>query len=191
MRIEADEALLLQDVQVDFCPGGALAVPDGDAVVPSLNRWIEAFEAARRPIFASRDWHPPDHCSFRDRGGTWPPHCVAGSAGAAFHPSLRLPPNVHVVSKATTRNAEAYSTFDGTDFDERLRRLGVRRLVIGGLATDYCVRATVLDARRLGFAVGVPRDAIRAVDVHPGDGDRAIAEMRAAGATILEASDRS
>jgi nicotinamidase/pyrazinamidase len=189
MKVSPDEALLLEDVQVDFCPGGALAVAEGDRVVPVLNRWIAAFEAARRPIFASRDWHPPDHCSFRSRGGPWPPHGVAGSAGAAFHPDLRLPAGAHVVSKATSPDAEAYSTFQGTDFERQLRRLGVRGLVVGGLATDYCVLESVLDARRLGFAVRVPLDAVRAVDVHPGDGERAIARMRAAGAEVIESSE--
>src|SRR5262249_24018943 len=146
-----------------------------DRVVPVLNRWIAAFLVAERPIFASRDWHPPNHCSFRAQGGPWPPHCVARTPGAAFHPDLRLPRGAHVLSKATSPAAEAYSTFDGTNLERQLRELGVRGLVVGGLATDYCVLQTVLDARPLGFRVRVPLDAVRAVDVHPGEGERAIA----------------
>jgi nicotinamidase/pyrazinamidase len=187
LEITRHDALLLEDVQVDFCPGGALPVPDGDAVVPVLNEWIERFEASGQPIFASRDWHPANHVSFREQGGPWPPHCVAGTPGAAFHAELRLPHSATVVSKATEPDREAYSTFDRTGFADELRRRGIRRLTIGGLATDYCVRATVLDALREEFEVRLLRDAVRAVDVTPGDGDRALEEMRAAGAQVVEA----
>lgn len=148
-----DGALLIVDVQIDFLPGGALAVPEGDAVVPVLNRWIEAAEGAGVPVVATRDWHPEDHVSFEAQGGPWPPHCVAGTEGAAFHPDLALPDDALIVSKATAPDAEAYSGFDGTGLAEVLRELGVRRVRLGGLATDYCVRATALDAAQAGFEV--------------------------------------
>lgn len=183
--LQTGDALLLEDVQRDFLPGGALAVPSGDAVVAPLNAWIKRFESAGLPVFAARDWHPPDHCSFRAQGGDWPPHCVAGSPGAAFADALDLPATVPVISKATESGKEAYSSFSGTDLDQRLRALGVQRLFIGGLATDYCVLNTVLDGLRLGYAVVLLRDAVRPVDVRPGDGDLAIAAMRAAGAQVI------
>ncbi|MEW5781089.1 MAG: isochorismatase family protein [Pseudomonadota bacterium] len=182
LTLTAQDALLIVDVQNDFLPGGALAVPAGDAVIAPLNRWIERFRAAGLPIIASRDWHPVDHCSFAPQGGPWPPHCIAGSAGAAFAAALALPDDAWVISKATTKDAEAYSAFAGTDLDTRLQGRGIRRLFVGGLATDYCVKNTVLDALRLGYAVRLLTDAIRAVDVRPGDGERALAEMAAAGA---------
>ncbi len=183
------DALVVVDVQNDFCPGGALAVAHGDEVVPVLNRAAARFAAAGAPVFASRDWHPPVTRHFRAGGGAWPPHCVQGTPGAAFHPSLALPAGTDVVSKGMDPEADAYSCFQaetaaGTPFADALRARGVRRLVVGGLATDYCVKATVLDALRAGFEVVVLEDAVRAVDVAPGDGARALAEMRAAGATI-------
>jgi nicotinamidase/pyrazinamidase len=182
LAITDSDALILVDVQNDFLPGGALAVPGGDAVVEPLNRAAALFAARGRPVFATRDWHPPDHCSFRARGGPWPPHCVAGTPGAAFAPGLRLPPSAVTVSKATTAERDAYSGLQGTDLANRLRAAGVTRVMVGGLATDYCVKETVADALAAGFAVVLLTDAIRAVDVHPGDGDAARAKMLAAGA---------
>lgn len=179
------DALLIVDVQNDFLPGGALAVPAGDAVIAPLNRWIAHFRAAGRPIIASRDWHPADHCSFVSQGGPWPPHCIAGSPGARFAEALALPEDAWVISKATTQDQEAYSAFAGTDLDARLRARDIRRLFVGGLATDYCVKNTVLDALRLGYSVALLTDAIRAVEVNPGDGAHALAEMVAAGAKPL------
>lgn len=184
-RVEPGDGLLLVDVQNDFLPGGSLAVADGDRVVAPLRDWAARFAAAGAPIFATRDWHPADHCSFSAQGGPWPPHCVAGTPGAAFADGLGLPPTAVVVSKAM-RDDDAYSGFEGTDLHERLKRAGVRRLCVGGLATDYCVLNSVLDARRLGYAVVLLADCIRAVEVQPGDGTSAIAAMRAAGAVILE-----
>jgi nicotinamidase/pyrazinamidase len=184
--LRAGDALVLVDVQNDFLPGGSLAVPGGDGVIPPLNGWIARFKAARLPIFATRDWHPPDHCSFQSQGGPWPAHCVADSEGAAFAPGLALPSDARVISKATRREADAYSGFAGTDLDDRLRRAGVNRLFVGGLATDYCVLNTVKDALGLGYRVQLLTDAIRAVDARPGDGARAMAEMLAAGALPLE-----
>jgi len=179
---ESGDALIIVDLQNDFLPGGSLAVPDGDAVIPVLNTWIRRFRAADLPIFATRDWHPADHCSFRDQGGPWPPHCVAGTKGAEFTPELVLPPDVLVHSKATSPEKEAYSDFADEGFGRKLREIGVKRIFVGGLATDYCVRATVLDARKEGFLVILLMDAIRAVEVQPGDGDQAIVEMCEAGA---------
>lgn len=180
-----EEALLVTDVQVDFLPGGSLPVPHGDEVVPVLNRYMEAARRKGVPIFVTRDWHPERHCSFRAQGGPWPPHCIAGSPGAEFAPGLKLPPEAALVSKATREDAEAYSSFSGTDLAQRLHKLGVKRVLVGGLTTDYCVLNTVRDARAAGFEVRFLTDAIRAVDVHPGDGERAEREMRAAGAVPM------
>ncbi len=185
----AGDALLVVDVQNDFLPGGSLAVPAGDAVLTPLNRALERFAGRGLPVFASRDWHPADHCSFRAQGGPWPPHCVAGTAGAEFAAALRLPAGTAVISKATTAARDAYSAFDGTDLHARLQALGVRRLVVGGLATDYCVQASVNDALALGYAVVVLRDGVAAVDVNPGDGERALAAMQQRGAVVAASED--
>jgi nicotinamidase/pyrazinamidase len=178
------DGLVVVDVQFDFLPGGALGVARGERVIAPLNACLAAFAAHRLPVFATRDWHPAEHCSFHAQGGPWPPHCVAGTQGAAFPPELKLPRDAAIVSKATTADRDAYSGFAGTDLESRLRAAGVKRLVVGGLATDYCVLQTVLDARRLGFDVIVLREAIAAVDLQPGDGERALAQMQAAGATL-------
>jgi nicotinamidase/pyrazinamidase len=181
----AGDALLLVDVQRDFLPGGSLAVRHGDAILGPLNRCIERFVARRLPVFASRDWHPPRHCSFAEAGGPWPPHCVAGSDGAAFAADLRLPEDVHIVSKGTTKERDAYSAFAGTELHSQLRARHVLRLYVGGLATDYCVLSTVLEARTLGYRVVVLTDAIAAVEVEAGDGQRALDRMRKAGAVFM------
>jgi nicotinamidase/pyrazinamidase len=179
------DALIVVDVQQDFLPDGALGVADGDAVVPVLNEWIQRFEAAGLPVVFSRDWHPANHCSFEAQGGIWPPHCVAGSQGAEFADALRLPEGALIVSKATGAGEEAYSAFDGTNLSGMLARQGVKRVFVGGLATDYCVKATVEDALGEGLGVLVIADAIRSVDVKAGDGDRALESMRAGGAGVL------
>ncbi len=181
-QLTPHDALLIVDVQNDFLPGGNLAVPAGDAVIPVLNRAITLFGWHALPVYATRDWHPADHCSFAAQGGPWPPHCVAGTPGAAFASSLALPPTAHIVSKATTAEKDAYSGFAGTDLAEQLRAQHVTRLFIGGLATDYCVLNTVRDALAQGFRVVLLLDAIRAVEVKPGDGQAAIDEMVARGA---------
>jgi len=183
--LRREDALVIIDVQYDFLPGGNLAVLESEKIIPVLNRYIALFNSDSRPIFATRDWHPPDHCSFVEQGGPWPPHCIAGTPGAAFSLELLLPDGVPVISKAMTPEKEAYSDFEDTDFDEQLRRLGVKRLYVGGLATEYCVRSTVLDGLRLGYEVFLLIDAIRPVDVQPGDGDRAIEEMKGHGAVPL------
>lgn len=177
-----EHALLIVDVQNDFLPGGSLAVPDGDEVVPVLNRYIALARARGVPVFASRDWHPGTHCSFHALGGPWPPHCVAGTAGAEFASGLELPQDAVVISKALRTDADAYSAFEGTDLGPRLRELNVKRVLVGGLATDYCVLNTVLDAIKSGFGVLLLKDAIRAVNVKAGDGERAELQMAGAGA---------
>jgi nicotinamidase/pyrazinamidase len=184
-RFEKGDALLIVDLQRDFLPGGALGVREGDAVVPVMNHYIDMAVQGGVPVFASRDWHPRNHCSFVSRGGIWPPHCVAESQGAEFAPGLKLPAEATIVSKATREDADAYSAFGGTDLDETLRSRGVRRLWIGGLATDYCVLATVLDARKAGYDVLFLEDASRAVEAKPGDQERAIGQMREAGAVAV------
>lgn len=176
------DAVLAVDVQNDFCPGGALAVRDGDRVVPVLNAWIREAAGAGSVVVAMRDWHPANHASFRDQGGPWPPHCVQGSPGAAFCPGFELPGDAILISKGENPQDTGFSGFDGTGLGPQLRARGVTRLWVGGLATDYCVRSTVLDALREGFEVHLLTDAIRAVEVSPGDGDRAIQEMKRAGA---------
>lgn len=182
----AKDGLIVVDLQVDFCPGGALAVAGGDEIVSPVNGllnipgWMKV---------ATRDWHPADHTSFEAQGGIWPVHCVADTPGAAFHPRMNASDVEMVVSKATTREAEAYSGFDGTSLADDLRAKGIERLFVCGLATDYCVKATALDARREGFEVVVVEDAVRAVNVNPGDGEKAIEEMRAAGCAFAPSSE--
>ncbi len=176
------DALLIVDVQNDFCPGGALPVPEGDRVVPVLNRWIAVARSRGALIYASRDWHPPDHVSFREQGGPWPPHCVRDTEGARIHGHLELPENVYLVDKGVHRNRDNYSAFDETGLAKVLRAAGVERVWVGGLALDYCVLATVLDAVEEGFEVHLLTGATRPVEVSPGNGVRALEKMRAAGA---------
>ena len=168
-------ALIVVDVQLDFCPGGALPVPDGDKVVPVLNEYVKKFAAAGAPIIFTRDWHPSNHSSFKSQGGPWPPHCIQNSEGAKFHPALIIPPEAEIVSKADTRD-EAYSFFQGTNLADKLRRR-VHSLFVGGLATDYCVKETVLDGLKEHFSVYLLVDACRGVDVKPGDSEKAIQLM--------------
>jgi len=182
-------ALIIIDVQVDFCPGGALPVPKGDQVIHALNRYLELFEQRSSPIFASRDWHPRESKHFLENGGLWPPHCVKGTRGAEFHPSLMLPEETIVISKGMAVWDNGYSamhgvTENGTQFDMLLRRLELDRLYMGGLATDYCVKETVLDALKGGFSVTLLADAVRGVELQPGNSERAVAEMVEAGADL-------
>lgn len=183
--LRAGDALLIVDVQRDFLPDGRLPVPHGDAVIAPIRDCIQRFTKRGLPVFASRDWHPHDHCSFRSAGGSWPRHCVAGTSGADFAEGLSLPADALIISKATTPERDAYSAFDATGLAAQLRARHVLRLFVAGLATDYCVLASVLDARAQGYPVSVLRDAIAAVDVTPGDGERAIDRMRAAGAILM------
>ena len=177
-------ALIVVDVQNDFCPGGALAVERGDEVVVPLNRLIKEFLERGDPVYKSRDWHPARTKHFADYGGTWPVHCVRDTPGAEFHEDLLDDPRVRVVSKGLG-DEDNYSAFDGTTLAEDLRRQGVREVWVGGLATDYCVKNTVLDALREGFRVRALSDAMRAVNLKPEDGESALAEMRAAGAEVV------
>jgi nicotinamidase/pyrazinamidase len=176
------KALLVVDVQNDFCPGGALGVKGGDEVVEPLNNTIRAFERAGLPVFFTRDWHPADHISFKSRGGRWPPHCVQRTKGAEFRSPLAVNGASVVISKGDKRDSEAYSGFQGTDLKAQLKRLGVKEVVIGGLTTDYCVKETALDAIKAGFKVEVLEDAVKAVDASPGDGEKAVKDMRQKGA---------
>jgi nicotinamidase/pyrazinamidase len=175
------DALLIIDMQKDFLSGGALAVPYGVEVLPVLNSFIAEFVEKGFPIFATRDWHPRNHCSFEAQGGPWPAHCVQGTSGAEFAPALHLPPTTIVISKPSAPNKETYSAFEGTDLEKQLRDLDVRRLFVGGLATEYCVFHTVKDALRRGFAVQLLVDAIRPIKTE--DGAKAESEMIRLGAT--------
>ena len=187
-------AILVVDVQRDFCQGGALAVPDGDRIVSVLHTVLQAAHTRGLPIYATRDWHPVDSTHFLAGGGVWPAHCVAGSPGAQFHPDLRLPDGTLIVSKGIEASSDGYTAFEGTLDDDTaladdLRRRGVTHLVTGGLATDYCVRHCVLDAMRQGWSVTLVTDAIAAVELTSGDGERALAEMRSAGAELRRSTE--
>lgn len=188
-KLADNNALLLVDVQNDFCPGGTLAVPEGDRVVETINRVSGLF----RFVVASQDWHPADHVSFKERGGPWPPHCIQGTRGAQFHPALDRSNVQVVVRKGSNPDRDAYSAFDATDksarsLDEILRSRGVRTLFVAGLATDYCVKASALDGLRNGYEVRVIVDAVKAVDVSPGDGGRALEEITQRGGKVVTSS---
>lgn len=180
--LQPGDALMIVDVQKDFCPGGALAIDAGDAVIPVLNRWIDAAVARGVPVYASRDWHPADHMSFTQSGGAWPSHCVQDSAGADFHPALHLPASAIKVTKGVRFDQDQNSAFDQTGLAVRLRQDGIRRLFVGGLAQDVCVLATVLDARKEGFEVVLIPEASRPVTAR--GGAEALRQMRAAGAQL-------
>jgi nicotinamidase/pyrazinamidase len=186
LPLQQGDALFIVHVQKDFLPGGALAVAHADQVVPVLNRYIAIFQGKGLAIFASRDWHPANHCSFQTHGGPWPPHCLQGSPGAEFAPNLNLPRDTAIISSATRPEREAYSGFEDTDLHDRLQALGIRRLFVGGLATDYCVLATVKDGLSLGYRVFLLQDAVHAVDVHPDDGQKAREEMLRSGAVGID-----
>ena len=176
------EALIAVDVQNDFCPGGALAVRDGDAVIDPVNRLAEQADY----VVATRDWHPPDHASFVAEGGPWPVHCVRDTPGAQLHAALHTDRIEDIVDAGRTRDAEGYSGFEDTNLEALLRAHDVDTVHVAGLALDYCVKATALDAKRAGFDVIVHLDATRPVEVAPGDGDRAVAELRDAGVTVVD-----
>jgi nicotinamidase/pyrazinamidase len=189
-------ALLIIDVQNDFCRGGALEVPQGDLVIPPLNGLAERIKAEGGVVCATRDWHPARSTHFKAFGGTWPVHCVAGTPGADFHPNLRLPPDALVFSTGQKENEDGYSAFDGvTDSGQPLaavlRSRGVEHLYVGGLATDYCVKHSVLDGLKAGFRVTVLIDAVAGVEVQPGDSARALKEMEEAGAEFMATDDQA
>jgi len=194
MHEDSSPALLIVDVQNDFCAGGALEVAHGNDVIPVLNRLAAYMSALGFPVYASRDWHPASSHHFEINGGRWPVHCVAGTEGARLHPDLDLPPGTLIVTKGVLPDEEGYSDFEGEiagrgSLLADLRARGVTDLIVGGLATDYCVRATALDARKNGFGVTVVTDAVRAVDVKAGDGDRALEEMKSAGVRLALAKE--
>ncbi|MBE0617624.1 MAG: isochorismatase family protein [Proteobacteria bacterium] len=185
--LRTGDALIVVDVQVDFCPGGALPIPEGDQVVAVLNPWIEAARQRRLSVYFSRDWHPVRHVSFQDQGGKWPPHCLQGSAGARFHPDLFVPPDALLVTKGVRLDKDQSSALDETGLAAQLRRDGVRHIWVGGLALDVCVRATVLDLLDLaGPTVAVIRNATRPVDRT--EGESAERAMRQGGARVEESA---
>ena len=175
-------ALIIVDFQNDFTPGGALAVPDGDAIADRINALAASGDYDL--VVATRDWHPPDHGSFAERGGPWPVHCVQDTEGAELHPALDRSRVDVIVDKGQDPGTEGYSGFEGTNLAELLRRHGIGEVTVVGLATDYCVKNTALDALRHGFHVTVDSSAVRGVEVEPGDSERALAEVRAAGGAV-------
>jgi len=183
-QFASSDALLVEDVQIDFCPGGALPIEHGDEVVGVLNEWIEAAVRAGAPVYYSRDWHPKEHPSFKEQGGEWPPHCIQDSGGAAFHPDLLVPEDAIIVTKGTRFDRDQYSSFDQTGLTAEMKRRGVKRMWIGGLAQDVCVRASALDARKAGLEVILIMEATRPIT--PESGAKALEEMRAAGVRIDE-----
>ncbi len=194
IALKTHDALLVVDVQNDFMPGGALGISGGDLILPPLNRVISAFLREHLPVLYSRDWHPADHCSFQAQGGPWPPHCVRDTPGARFDDRLRLEPKPRIFSKGQHRDEEQYSAFRAEDeagepLSATLRRHGIHRLYIAGLATDYCVQNTTLDLRRAGYEVSVLTDACRAVNLQPDDERLALRRMGGAGAKLLASTE--
>ena len=185
MDLGEGDALIIVDVQNDFCPGGALPVPTGMDVASTMSMVANTFQARGGRVYATQDWHPAGHSSFEAQGGPWPVHCVQDTPGADLHPAMVLPAGVTIVRKGTSPDKDAYSGFIDSDLEAQLKEAGVTRVFVGGLATDYCVLNTVLDAMSDGFETHVLSDAIGAVDVQPGDGDRAIEKMGGAGARFM------
>lgn len=180
--LKKGDGLLLVDIQKDFCPGGALPIEEGDKIIPILNGWIKATREKGYPIYASRDWHPLHHMSFKEQGGKWPPHCIQDSDGAEFHPNLILPDMVVKITKGVRFDQDQNSVFDQTGLVVQLKRDGVRRLWVGGLALDVCVLASVLDGRRAGFEIYVIEQGTRPVT--PEAGREALEAMKGAGVVI-------
>jgi len=181
------KALLIVDLQNDFCPGGALAIPEGDKIIPNINKYIRIFTKAQLPIFASRDWHPVRTKHFKDFGGAWPVHCIQNTRGAAFHLKLKLPKEAILLYKGMDPEKDSYSVFQAEDdsgliFLNLLKIRGIKEIYICGLATDYCVKSSALDALKFGFKVKLLVDGIKGVDLKEGDSQRAIAEMIKKGA---------
>lgn len=194
VALERGDVLIVTDMQNCFLPGGSLPVESGYSIVDSLNRAMDIFAAAALPVILTRDWHPPDHCSFKSQGGPWPPHCVRETEDAAFSPRLRLPPSYIIISKATDPGREQYSAFFGRDAEgltmaENLRALKAVRVFIGGVATEYCVFNTVKDMLREGYRVFVFVDGVKSIDVNPGDGERSLRELAAAGTALIGTGD--
>jgi nicotinamidase/pyrazinamidase len=184
LKLKDTDALIIVDVQNDFCPGGALPVTGGDTVAVTLSSVAAQFRSGGARVYATQDWHPVNHSSFKAQGGPWPPHCIQGADGAKLHPSLKLPLGAVVMRKGSNPAVDAYSGFLDSNLEDSLKRAGVRRVIIGGLATDYCVLNTALDAVKLGLETIVLSDAIAAVNLSPGDGDAAVKKMQDAGVRI-------
>ena len=191
MTNEKKRALIVVDVQNDFCPGGSLAVSHGEEVIPPLNKLIREFLDRGEPVYKTRDWHPPQTNHFAAYGGVWPFHCVQNTSGAEFHRDLFDDPRITVISKGIDDTADGYSGFDSTNLGALLREEGVEEIWVGGLATDYCVKQTVIDGVRQGFKVKALADAMRAVNVHPDDGAKAVQAMRDVGAEIVGNADQA
>jgi nicotinamidase/pyrazinamidase len=194
MTKNRESALLVVDIQKDFCAGGALAAPGGDGIIPALNRHLADARTREIAVYATRDWHPAKTSHFKEYGGAWPPHCVQGTPGAQFHPDLKLPPDAIIVNKGDDPQRHGYSAFDGHTSDGKpllhdLRDRRITRVYVMGIATDYCVRESALDALRAGLEVRVLADAIAGIDVRPGDAQRALDEISAAGAHIVQDLD--
>jgi nicotinamidase/pyrazinamidase len=194
MTKNRESALLVVDIQKDFCAGGALAAPGGDDIIPALNRHLADARTREIAVYATRDWHPAKTSHFKEYGGAWPPHCVQGTPGAQFHPDLKLPPEAIIVNKGDDPQRHGYSAFDGHTSDGKtllhdLRDRRITRVYVMGIATDYCVRESALDALRAGLEVRVLADAIAGIDVRPGDAQRALDEISAAGAQIVQDLD--
>lgn len=189
ISITPKDALIIVDMQNDFMPEGALPVPNALSIIHVINEYIKLFTNIKAPVIATRDWHPPNHISFKARGGPWPPHCIQGTKGAEFHPDLMLSPNIIIVSKGYEEDKEAYSGFEGTNLDKILKSKNIRRLFVCGVATDYCVKATALDAIKLGYTVLILNDAIRGVDVPKGSIDKAVNELLNEGAIFVTFND--
>jgi nicotinamidase/pyrazinamidase len=192
--MRAKKALLVVDIQNDFCPGGALGIPGGDKIVPKVNKYIRYFSKKKLPVFATRDWHPVKTRHFRDFGGEWPVHCIHNTRGAAFHPDLKLPEDAILLYKGMDPEKDSYSAFHaenqaGARFDHILQKMGITELFVAGLATDYCVRFTCRDALRHGFKVKILLDAIQGVNLKPKDSENAIREMVKAGAKKITLKD--
>ncbi len=183
LNLRKGDCLIIVDMQNDFMPWGSLPVPDADKIIPVLNSYIELFHKKGLPIFASRDWHPPNHCSFKENGGSWPSHCVQNTKGAEFADGLLLPEDTIIISKATDPKKEAYSALQDTELAELLKQNRIERCFVGGVATEYCVLSTVLDLLSLGYKTYVLRDAIKAVN--PADEEKALEEMKRKGAIFI------
>jgi len=188
VELDIGDALLVIDIQNDFLPGGSLSVPEGDQVIPVLNDYIDQFIKRQLPVFATRDWHPSNHCSFIQQGGPWPEHCITGSKGAEFSADLHLSASTHIISTGIDVEQEGYSGFENPALKLQLDNAGAKRLFIGGLATEYCVLNTVLDALNYHYKVLLLTDAICAIDVRPQDGENAINEMIQQGAKPITLS---
>ena len=194
MTNEPRAALLVVDIQKDFCAGGALAAPGGVEIIPAVNRHVAAASTRGMPVYATRDWHPVRTTHFKEYGGNWPPHCVQGTTGAQFHPALKLPPDAIIVNKGDDPERHGYSAFEGHTSEGKtllddLRARHITRVYVAGIATDYCVRQSALDALRAGLEVRVLPDAIAGIDVRPGDARRALDEISAAGAELVSTLD--